>query len=286
MSAALRQQARLRQAESGQAAAGESRTVYFEFAIIGIAAGYLAGFLGIGGGFVVVPALTLLFLHDSTTAPWAIHMAVATSLATMLVTSLSSIIAHHRRGAIRWPLVRSLAGGLVIGAVLGAVIADALHGEALVRVFGSFAVLAGLQLILGRHPDGDRPLPGQPALSLIGMVIGTISSLIGIGGGALTGPWQLWHGIRAQNAVATSAACGYPIAIAGTLSFIWLGWQGGQPGHALGYVHLPAFAGIALTSALGAPLGAATVHRLPPRLVRRIFGVFLVLVGVKMLTGL
>jgi uncharacterized membrane protein YfcA len=260
--------------------------VYFEFAAIGIAAGYLAGFLGIGGGFVVVPALTLLFLHDSATAPWAIHMAVATSLATMLVTSLSSIVAHHRRGAIRWPLVRSLAGGLVIGAVLGAIIADALHGEALVRVFGSFAVLAGLQLILGRHPDGEKPLPGQPALSLVGMVIGMISSLIGIGGGALTGPWQLWHGIRAQNAVATSAACGYPIAVAGTLSFIWLGWQGGQPGHALGYVHLPALAGIALTSALAAPLGAATVHRLPPRLVRRIFGVFLVLVGLKMLTGL
>jgi uncharacterized membrane protein YfcA len=277
MSAAQRQQAGLRQAELGQAAAGESGTVYFEFAVIGIAAGYLAGFLGIGGGFVVVPALTLLFLHDSTTAPWAIHMAVATSLATMLVTSLSSIIAHHRRGAIRWPLVRSLAGGLVIGAVLGAVIADALHGEALVRVFGSF---------LGRHPDGEKPLPGQPALSLVGLVIGTISSLIGIGGGALTGPWQLWHGIRAQTAVATSAACGYPIAIAGTLSFIWLGWQGGQPGGALGYVHLPALVGIALTSALAAPLGAATVHRLPPKLVRRIFGAFLVLVGLKMLTGL
>jgi len=263
----------------------EPPRMYLEFAIIGIVAGYLAGFLGIGGGFVVVPALTFLFLQHSDTAPWAIHMAVATSLATMLVTSLSSIIAHHRRRAIRWPLVRSLAGGLVIGAVLGAVIANALHGDALGRVFGSFAVLAGLQLILGRQPEGEKPLPGQPGLTLVGMAIGTISSLIGIGGGALTGPWQLWHGIRAQNAVATSAACGYPIAVAGTLSFVWLGWQGGLPGQALGYVHLPAFAGIALTSAVAAPLGAATVHRLPPRLVRRIFGGFLVLVGLKMLTG-
>jgi uncharacterized membrane protein YfcA len=260
--------------------------MFLEFAIIGIVAGYLAGFLGIGGGFVVVPALTLLFLRDSNTAPWAIHMAVATSLATMLVTSLSSIIAHHRRGAIRWALFRSLAGGLVIGAVLGAVIADALHGDALVRVFGSFAVLAGLQLILGRKPEGEKPLPGQPGISLVGMVIGAISSLIGIGGGALTGPWQMWHGIRAQNAVATSAACGYPIAVAGTLSFVWLGWQGGQPGAELGYVNLQAFMGIALTSALAAPLGAATVHRLPSGLVRRIFGVFLVLVGLRMLVGL
>lgn len=260
--------------------------MFLEFAIIGVIAGYLAGFLGIGGGFVVVPALTLLFLRDSTIAPWAIHMAVATSLATMLVTSLSSIIAHHRRGAIRWSLVRSLSGGLVIGAVLGAVIADALQGDALVRVFGSFAILAGLQLILGRSPAGEKPLPGQPAVSLVGVVFGAISSLIGIGGGALTGPWQLWHGVRAQNAVATSAACGYPIAIAGTLSFIWLGWQGQLPGGALGYVHIPAFAGIAVTSALAAPLGAATVHRLPPLLVRRIFGAFLMLVGLRMLSGL
>jgi uncharacterized membrane protein YfcA len=260
--------------------------VFLEFAVIGVLAGYLAGFLGIGGGFVVVPTLTLLFLRNPDTAPWAIHMAVATSLATMLVTSLSSIIAHHRRGAIRWLLVRSLAGGLVIGAVLGAIIADALHGDALVRVFGAFAIVAGLQLILGRNPAGEKPLPGQPALSVTGIVIGAISSLIGIGGGALTGPWQMWHGIRAQNAVATSAACGYPIAIAGTVSFIWLGWHGDLPGGALGYVHLPAFAGIAVTSALAAPLGAATVHRLPPQLVRRIFGGFLVLVGLRMLIGI
>jgi len=260
--------------------------MYMEFAVIGVVAGYLAGLLGIGGGFVVVPALTLLFLRDSTTAPWAIHIAVATSLATMLVTSLSSILAHHRRGAIRWPLVRSLAGGLVLGAILGAVIADALKGDALVRVFGGFAVLAGLQLILSRNPEGEKPLPGQPVVSLVGLVIGAVSSLIGIGGGALTGPWQMWHGVRAQNAVATSAACGYPIAAAGTLSFIWLGYQGGLPGQGLGYVNLPAFAGIALTSALAAPLGAATVHRLPARLVRRIFGVFLVLVGLRMLAGL
>lgn len=256
-----------------------------ELLAIGLLAGYLAGFLGIGGGFVVVPALTWLFLQDPSTAPWAIHMAVGTSLATMLVTSLSSIAAHHRRKAIRWPLVRNLTPGLLIGAVLGALIADYLQPEALVRVVGVFAVLAGLQLILGRKPAGERPLPGQPGVSLVGLVIGTVSSLIGIGGGALTGPWQLWHGVRAQNAVATSAACGYPIAIAGTLSFLLLGMNGPEPPGALGYVYLPAFAGIAVASALAAPLGAATVHRLPPAVVRRVFGGFLVLVGARMLAG-
>lgn len=171
------------------------------------------------------------------------------------------------------------------GAVLGAAIADSLQGASLVRVFGLFAILAGLQLILSRQPDGEKPLPGQPGVSAVGLIIGAISSLIGIGGGALTGPWQLWHGIRAQNAVATSAACGYPIAVAGTLAFVAFGLGNALPSGALGYVHLPAFMGIALTSALAAPLGVATVHRLPPKLVKRLFGGFLVLVGLRMLTG-
>jgi uncharacterized membrane protein YfcA len=258
----------------------------FEFALIGILAGYLAGFLGIGGGFVVVPALTYLLMQDPLTAPWAIHMAVATSLAIMLVTSLSSIIAHQRKGAIRWPLVRSLAAGLVLGAILGAAVADQLQGEALVQVFGLFAILAGLQLLLGRQPEGEKPLPGQPAASAVGVVIGTISSMIGIGGGALTGPWQMWHGVKVQNAVATSAACGYPIALAGTFAFVVLGLGGNLPDGALGYIHLPAFFGIALTSVVAAPLGVATVHRLPPRLVKRLFGVFLMLVGLRMLAGI
>lgn len=256
-----------------------------EFLLIGLLAGYLAGFLGIGGGFVVVPALTWLLLKDPAMAPFAIHMAVATSLATMLLTSLSSIAAHHRKKAIRWQLVRDLAPGLIVGAVLGAFLADYLEAEILVRIVGVFAVLAGLQLVLARKPRGEKPLPGQPGVSLAGMVIGGVSSLIGIGGGALTGPWQMWHGIRAQNAVATSAACGYPIAVAGTFAFIFLGAGAELPEGALGYIHLPAFAGIAVASAVAAPLGAATVHRLPPALVKRLFGIFLLLVGARMLAG-
>jgi uncharacterized membrane protein YfcA len=256
-----------------------------ELALVGIAAGYFAGFLGIGGGFVVVPSLTYLFLQNPATSPWAIHMAVATSLATMLVTSLSSIIAHHRKGAICWALVRSLTPGLVAGAVLGAMVADRLNGEVLVRVVGICAILAGLQLLLARKPAGEKPLPGQPAASAVGVIIGGISSLIGIGGGALTGPWQMWHGVRPQNAVASSAACGYPIAIAGTMAFVVFGFGGDLPSGALGYVHVPAFLGIALTSAIAAPFGVATVHRISPGSVKRVFGVFLMLVGLRMLAG-
>jgi uncharacterized membrane protein YfcA len=259
--------------------------MWIEYAMIGLLAGYLAGFLGIGGGFVVVPALTFLMLKDASTAPWAIHMAVATSLATMLVTSLSSLLAHHRKGAIRWPLVRSIAAGLMAGAILGAVIANLLQGDALVRIFGLFAIMAGLQLLLARQPAGEKPLPGRAGILGVGGAIGSVSSLIGIGGGAMTVPWLLWHGVRAQNAVATSAACGYPIAIAGTLSFIFLGQGASLPQGALGYVHLPAFMGIAVTSALAAPLGVATVHRLSPKVVKRVFGLFLLFVGARMIIG-
>ena len=169
--------------------------------------------------------------------------------------------------------------------MLGAAVADSLQAGSLIRVVGIFAVLAGLQLILGRKPIGEKPLPGQPGASFVGLIIGSISSLIGIGGGALTGPWQLWHGIKAQNAVATSAACGYPIAIAGSISFVLFGLNSDLPAGALGYIHLPAFLGIAVTGAIAAPLGAATVHRLPPATVKKIFGGFLILVGIRMLIG-
>jgi uncharacterized membrane protein YfcA len=258
--------------------------MWVEFALIGVAAGFLAVVLGIGGGFAVVLALAFLFLSDPETAPRAVHMAVATSLSTMLVTSLSSVFAHHRRRAISWGLVRSMTPGLLGGAVAGAVLADFMDGALLLKVFGSFAILIGLQLIVGPQVRATKPAPTQPGLTGVAALIGSISSLVGIGGGSMTVPWLLWHGVRAQQAVATAAACGYPIAVAGTLSFILLGRNGTDA--ALGYVNLQAFIGIAAFSALVAPVGAAAVHRLPPQAVRRIFGLFLIFVGTKMLAGI
>ena len=256
-----------------------------EGAIIGLAAGYLAGLLGIGGGFVIVPALTWLLLQNPSIAPVAVHVAVATSLSTMLITSAFSVWAHHRKQAVRWPLVINLAPGLFLGAALGALVADRLPADGLARVFGLLALLVGLQIFSGRKPAAEKPLPGTAQTGLVGVLFGGISSLVGIGGGALTGPWQLWHGVREQNAVATAAACGYPIAIAGTLTFMGLSPEVDIPGPAIGYVWLPAFASISLASAVAAPLGAATVHRLPGLWVRRLFGVFLVLTGARMLLG-
>jgi len=256
--------------------------IWIEYALTGLFAGFLAGYLGIGGGLVLVPALSWLFSRDPALAGMAVQMAVATSLATMLFTSMSSILAHHRRRAILWSLVRRMIPGLLAGALLGSFIADRIGNTALGYVFGVFALSVGLQMLRGTGQPGSRPLPGRIAITTTGFGIGTISSLLGIGGGSLTVPWLLWHQQRVQNAIATAAACGYPIAIAGTLGFVLLG-DSHATALTLGYVHLPALAGVALFSVFGAPLGAAAVHRSSPLLAKRFFAVFLLVVAAKML---
>ena len=256
--------------------------IWVEYALTGLFAGFLAGYLGIGGGLVLVPALSWLFSRDPATADVAVQMAVATSLATMLFTSMSSLLAHHRRGAILWSLVRQMIPGLLAGALLGSIIADRIGSVTLGNVFGVFALLIGLQMLRGTRQTAGRPLPGRFAVTGTGFGIGTVSSLLGIGGGSMTVPWLLWHGQRVQNAVATAAACGYPIAIAGTLGFVMLG-DSTSTALTLGYVHLPALAGVAVFSVMGAPLGVAAVHRSSPLLAKRFFAAFLLLVAVKML---
>jgi uncharacterized membrane protein YfcA len=257
--------------------------IWIDYALIGMLAGFFAGYLGIGGGLILVPALTWLFISDPATAGQAVHMAVATSLSTMLITSMSSTLAHHRRRAILWPIALSLSPGLVAGAVAGALLAVRLSTGMLATVFGVYAALAGLQLLSGREAKGHKPLPGHIGNSMTGLAIGTISSLVGIGGGSLTVPWLLWHGRQVQQTIATAAACGYPIALAGTISFVILGQQNTELDSASGYVHLPAFLGVVLFSTMAAPLGAAAVHNSPPLLVRRIFGAFMLLVAWKMI---
>ena len=256
--------------------------IWIYYALIGLLAGFSAGYLGIGGGLILVPALTWLFSMDPLTAPYAIHMAVATSLSTMLITSMSSIFAHHRRRAITWPVTLDLSPGLLAGAVAGAMLAVRLSTDMLAAVFGMYAALAGLQLLSGRESKGQKPLPGRLGSSFTGLIIGTISSLVGIGGGSLTVPWLLWHGRQVKQAVATAAACGYPIALAGTISFVMLGQKENILDSVTGYIHLPAFGGVVLFSVLAAPLGAAAVHNSSPVLVRRIFGAFMLLVAWRM----
>lgn len=256
--------------------------IWIEYALTGLFAGFLAGYLGIGGGLVLVPVLSWIFSRDPATADIAVQMAVATSLATMLFTSMSSLLAHHRRRAILWTLVRQMLPGLILGALLGSLIADRIGDFALGQVFGAFALIVAVQMLRGSGGAGNRPLPGYFSATGTGFGIGTLSSMLGIGGGSMTVPWLLWHGQRVQIAVGTAAACGYPIAVAGTLGFVLLG-EHQTTAPTLGYVNLQALAGVAIFSVLGAPVGVAAIHRSSAILAKRVFAAFLLMVAVKML---
>jgi len=242
--------------------------------------------MGVGGGLIIVPALVFILTSQGLADTVIVHLAIGTSLATIALTSLSSVTAHHRHGAVQWAVFRRLTPGIVIGALLGAAIAAALPSSALRTVFGVFALAVALQLALDRKPKPHRGLPGTIGMTLVGVVIGAVSGIVGIGGGTLTVPFLVWCNVLMRQAVATSAACGFPIAVAGALGFMLMGWnQAALPPAATGYVYWPAFAGIALTSILFAPLGAKLTHSLPVPVLRRFFALFLAVLGVKMLWG-
>lgn len=253
---------------------------------MGSLAGVLAGLLGIGGGIIIVPVLALVFESQGVPADVLMHVAIGTSLATIVATSISSIRAHHKRAAIHLDVFRSIAPGIVVGGFLGAVLADMIHGEQLRLIFSIFMLLVATQMIIARMPDPHRRLPGKTGLSIAGAIIGTISSLMGVGGGSMSVPYLTWCNVQVRNAVATSAAIGLPIAIAGTTGFIVSGWQvADRPDWSVGYVNLPAFMGIVVASTLFAPVGASLAHRIPPKLLKRIFGGFLCVLGIRMLLG-
>jgi uncharacterized membrane protein YfcA len=253
---------------------------------IGAVAGILAGLLGIGGGLVIVPALYFLLSRDGVASDVAMQVAVGTSLATIVLTSVSSVLAHQRRHAVRWSLVAQLAPGMMAGALLGAVIAAWLPSQVLARVFALFALLVGIQMMVVREMQGPAQLPGTGRMLASGGVIGTVSALVGIGGGSMTVPFLTWHRVPIHQAIGTSAGCGLPIAAAGTAGFVALGLgHAALPPDSLGYVHLPALAGIVVASVIAAVAGAGLAHRLPKTALRRVFGVFLMLLGFYMLAG-
>jgi uncharacterized membrane protein YfcA len=254
------------------------------YAALGVLVGVLAGLLGVGGGIIIVPALAVFF-HAQNFAPEILmHLALATSLASIVFTSMSSARAHHRHGAVLWPVVLRLSPGIVVGAGAGALVVDTLSSEALRVTFGIFACLVAWQTARGSRPQPQRDIPGSPGLWLAGGAIGSVSTLVGIGGGSLTVPFLLWCNVGIHRAVATSSACALPIALAGSAAMMLAGWKAPNlPPGATGYVYWPAALIIAATSVLAAPWGAGLSHALPVAVLRRIFAVFLVLVGVRML---
>jgi uncharacterized membrane protein YfcA len=248
----------------------------------GAVAGLLAGLLGVGGGLVIVPALAALYGLHGFRADTLMHFAIGSSLATIVPTSIASLVSHHRRGAIHWAAVRGLTPGILLGALGGAWLASRITSPGLRVLFGGFELLVALQLLAGRQPAAHRGLPGAAGLGLAGGVIGAVSALLGIGGGTLTVPFLRWNGVDILRAVATSAACGLPIALAGATAFA----AGGPPGAMhTGFIYWPAVGGIVSTSILAAPLGARLAHHLPKPVLQRVFALVLALIGVRMVSG-
>lgn len=259
-----------------------------ELLLLGGVAGFLAGLLGIGGGALLVPFMTLVLSFKDMPAQHILKMAVATSLATICFTSLSSLRAHHQRGAVRWRVVKLLAPGIVLGALLGAQIARALPSAVLAMLFAGFLAFSALQMFFDRKPKPGRSMPQGAALFGVGGGIGVISTLVGAGGAFITVPFMIACNVPIINAVATSAALGFPIAVAGTVGYIIAGWSLPEmPSGALGYLYLPALFTLAAASMLAAPWGARAAHRMNVRQLKRAFaGLLITLAGYMLAKGL
>jgi uncharacterized membrane protein YfcA len=247
-----------------------------ELMVLGICTGFLAGLLGIGGGMLMVPFMTFILSAKGFPADYTVKMAVATSLASICFTSLSSVRAHHRRGAVQWPIVRSLAPGILVGSMLGAQLAVALPGRLLSILFALFVAFSATQMFLDRKPKPSRTLPPDAGMFAVGSLIGALSSLVGAGGAFISVPFMTWCNVKIHHAVGTSAALGFPIAFAGTLGYIWAG-QGmpAMPAGSLGYLYLPGLLVVSLASMSMAPLGARVAHSMDIRPLKRAFAVVL-----------
>lgn len=254
------------------------------YAAVGAIAGVLAGLFGVGGGLVIVPVLVFIFKGQGISEAVMMHLAIGTSLATIVLTALSSVRAHHSHGAVRWPVVYRLSPGIVVGALLGAAVADALPTPVLRIFFAVFELTVAGLLWWNLQPAAHRGLPGALGMGVAGSVIGAVSSVVGIGGGTLTVPFLTWCHVHLRQAVATSSACGLPIALAGALGFVVMGWNETElPPLATGYLYWPAVAGIGIASVLFAPLGAKLAHTLPVATLRKFFALFLAALGLRML---
>ena len=252
-----------------------------ELLILGLCTGFLAGLLGIGGGMLMVPFITFILTSKGFPTEHIVKMAVATSLATICFTSLSSVWAHHKRGAVLWPVALTLAPGILVGSALGAQLAVALPGKVLSVLFAVFVAFSATQMFLNRKPLPSRVLPGKLGMFSVGGLIGVLASIVGAGGAFISVPFMTWSNVKIHNAVATSAALGFPIAFAGTLGYIWAGWNlplmqstlnsSTTLAGNLGYLYLPGLIIISLASMCTAPLGAKTAHKIDIGPLKKVF---------------
>lgn len=252
----------------------------------GAFAGLLAGLLGVGGGLVIVPVLTFIFEAQHFPHDQVIHLALGTSLASILFTSVSSVRAHHAHGAVEWPTAKRITPGILAGTFAGSLLASRLPAGFLKIFFVCFLLYVATQMLLDFRPKPSRQLPGKGGMFAAGSIIGGVSAFVGIGGGSLSVPFLAWCNVPLHRAIATSAAIGFPIAAAGALGYV-AGGRGADPlPWSLGHVHLPALAGLVAASVPMAPLGARLAHRLPVAKLKKIFALLLYILGIRMAASL
>lgn len=262
-------------------------TILITYCAIGAIVGILAGLLGVGGGLVIVPMLVFSFSSQGVNPEVIMHLALGTSLASIMFTSISSFMAHHRRGAVHWDIVKKITLGILTGTFIGSCFASSLSTAILKGFFVIFLYFVAYQMLSNKKPKPSRELPGAAGMFGTGNVIGFVSSLVGIGGGSLSVPFMVWCNVVVHHAIGTSAAIGLPIAIAGTVGYIFNGFgQTNLPSYSIGFVYLPALFGIAAISVLTAPLGVRLAHSLPVDKLKKIFACLLLLVATKMLFSL
>lgn len=258
----------------------------FAFLVLGAVVGFMAGLLGIGGGGMMVPVLTTIFLAQGIPVEQVIHMALGTSMASIVVTSFSSMRAHHQKGAVMWDVVKVMAGGVIIGTFAATFLAAYLKSAQLALFFAIFMAYVSIQMAIDKKPKPSRELSSPTSLFSVGSLIGIVSALVSIGGGSLTVPYLIWQNVDLKKAIATSAAIGFPLSIAGTLGYILNGMmRTSNTEMMLGFVYLPAVVLISMMSYFTAPLGAKMAHRLPVGKLKKIFAVLLMVLSLKMLSS-
>jgi len=257
------------------------------FLALGAVVGFMAGLFGIGGGGIMVPVLTTIFLSQGFFLENVVHLALGTSMASIIVTSVASLRAHHSRGGVIWSIVKRISPGVILGTFLGTFFASYLNSIYLAIFFVVFMTYVSVQMFLNVQPNPGRELPGMFGLFLSGAGIGAVSALVAIGGGSLTVPFLAWNNVPIRKAIGTSAAVGLPIAIGGTLGYLINGWNiTSKETFVVGFVYLPAVLAISVLSYITAPLGAKLAHSLPVPMLKKIFAIFLIVLSIKMLTSI
>jgi uncharacterized membrane protein YfcA len=252
--------------------------------LLGGVVGVMAGLLGIGGGGIMVPMLTSLFIYQGVSSEMVVHMALGTSMASMVVTALSSLRSHHVKRGVLWNVVKAMLPGILMGAFAAAFIASILSTVFLALFFAAFMLFVAIQMFLNKKPKSDKGLPSKAQLFLVGSGIGSISSLVSIGGGSLMVPYFLWRNIDIKQAIGSSAAVGFFISMAGTAGYLISGWQSThEEAFVIGYIYWPAVLLISAVSFFTAPLGVKLAYRIPVANLKKIFGLLLFILSAKML---